>query len=469
MDLLEQINDANSVTMQGSVVETAGLMATVADFPAPVGALVEFITNDPHASRRQPLYGEVVGFRGQLTMVSPYGNLTGIQQGHRIKLVRSKQTLAVGDELLGRVLNAQGRTIDGKPRPSLRDRTSLEGSAPNPLNRPRIDEILTTGVRAIDALLTCGKGQRLGIFAGSGVGKSTMMGMMTRYSSADVIVIGLVGERGREVNEFLQRDLGPEGLRRSVAVVATSDEPPLMRLQAASTATAVAEHFRDQGKNVLLMIDSVTRTALASREIGLAAGEPPTTRGYPPSTFSLLPKLVERAGRNDKGSITAFYSVLVEGDDPNEPIVDTMRGLLDGHLWLNRKIASRGTYPAIDIPQSISRLMTEIVDERHQQSALLIRQLLSALEENEDLISIGAYRPGANKILDAAVALRDDLNKLLRQSTNESLNFKESELAIKSLAEKAANLIALPSNATAPRMPGIAAQPSMPTNTPTIA
>ncbi len=469
MDLLDRINDANTVTMQGSVVETAGLMATVADFPAPVGALVEFIKDDSAKTQRPALLGEVVGFRGRLTMVSPYGNLTGIQRGHRIKLVRSRQNLPVGEELLGRIVNAQGQTIDGKPRPSLRERASLEGTTPNPLSRPPIDEVITTGVRAIDSLLTCGKGQRLGIFAGSGVGKSTMMGMMTRYSSADVIVIGLVGERGREVNEFLQRDLGPEGLRRSVVVVATSDEPPLMRLQAASTATAIAEHFRDQGKNVLLLIDSVTRTALASREIGLAAGEPPTTRGYPPSTYSLLPKLVERAGRNDKGSITAFYSVLVEGDDPNEPIVDTMRGLLDGHMWLSRKIASRGIYPAIDIPQSISRLMTEIAEERHQQSALLIRQLLSALEENEDLISIGAYRPGANKILDAAVAIRDELNQLLRQGISESLKFDESASAVKSLAEKAANLISLPNNASTPRMPGLPTQSNLPTSTPTVA
>lgn len=448
MDLLDQIQNAQPASLSGSVVETAGMMATIADFPAPVGALVEFSSTQAASA---PLLGEVVGFRGRLTMVSPYGNLTGIQRGRRVRMIRSSQTLPVGDSLLGRVVNAMGETIDGRPKPALPHRVGHDNEAPDPFKRPRIDSQLSTGVRAIDGMLNCGKGQRLGIFAGSGVGKSTMLGMMARYSSADVIVIGLVGERGREVNEFIQRDLGPQGLARSVVVVATSNEPPLMRLQAASTATSIAEHFRDAGKEVLLMIDSVTRTALASRELGLAAGEPPTTRGFPPSTFALLPRLVERAGKTERGSITAFYSVLVEGDDPNEPIADTMRGLLDGHVWLSRKIAARGVYPAIDITQSLSRLMSEIASTEHQEAALLIRQLISALEENEDLISIGAYRAGSNRMVDVAIALRDDIKKFLGQSMKEVATSEESIAALIGLANRAKALTAAAASHAAPQ------------------
>ena len=265
-----------------------------------------------------------------------------MRRGNRVRLVRTTRWLRVGPELLGRVIDAEGHAIDGRPQPALGDRTSLHRTPPDPCSRPRIDEPLATGVRAIDGLLTCGKGQRMGIFSGSGVGKSVLLGMMARYTAADVIVIALIGERGREVNQFIERDLGPAGLAKSVVVVATSNQPALVRTQAASTATAIAEYFRDQGKDVLLLMDSLTRFALAQREIGLAAGEPPTTRGFTPSVFALLPKLVERAGRSPRGSITAFYSVLVEADDPNEPISDAVRGLLDGHTWLSRKLSSRG-------------------------------------------------------------------------------------------------------------------------------
>ena len=293
-------------------------------------------------------------------------------------------------------------------------------------------------MRAIDGLLTCGLGQRIGIFSGSGVGKSVTLGMMARYTSADVSVIALIGERGREVNEFIERDLGPEGLARSVVVVATSDEPALLRVQAAMTATAVAEYFRDQGKNVLLIMDSLTRFAMAQREIGLAAGEPPTTRGYPPSVFALLPKLVERAGRASRGSITAFYSVLVEGDDTNEPVSDTVRGLLDGHVILSRRLAAQAHYPAIDVLESISRLFTDITSAEQQQAAQTIRELLAAYREHEDLISIGAYRRGANPTVDAAIAMRDEINRFLRQAVADSSSVESARTQLVALAQRCA-------------------------------
>jgi flagellum-specific ATP synthase len=302
------------------------------------------------------------------------------------------------------------------------------------MERPRIREPLATGVRAIDGLLTCGRGQRLGIFSGSGVGKSVLLGMMTRNTDADVIVTGLVGERGREVNDFLERDLGPQGRARSVVVVATSNEPALTRVQAAITATAVAEYFRDQGKNVLLLMDSVTRYAMALREIGLAAGEPPTTRGYPPSMFATLPRLVERAGQTQLGSITAFYTVLVEGDDETEPVADTVRGLLDGHVWLSRKLAGRGHYPAIDVLLSISRLMNDIVAPKHQAAAMTVRQLLSAYVEHEDLISIGAYRKGTQRSVDVAIEMREAIEEFLRQPVIEAAAFKASADRLTTLA-----------------------------------
>jgi len=283
-------------------------------------------------------------------------------------------------------------------------------------------------------MLTCGRGQRLGIFSGSGVGKSVLLGMMSRHADADVIVIGLIGERGREVQDFIERDLGPEGLARSTVVVATSNEPALVRVQAAFTATTIAEYFRDQGRNVLLLMDSVTRFAMAQREIGLAAGEPPTTRGYPPSMFAMLPKLVERAGRSRLGSITAYYSVLVEGDDDSEPVADTMRGLLDGHVWLSRKLAARGHYPAIDILQSISRLMKEVASDEHLAAAQVVRKLLAVHDEHEDILSIGAYRRGGNPTLDVAVEMRDAINGLLQQGIDEVLPIDQVVAQITELA-----------------------------------
>ncbi|HOM15816.1 MAG TPA: FliI/YscN family ATPase, partial [Thermoguttaceae bacterium] len=364
-ELLEQILPT---ALYGSVVRTVGMTAAAADFPAPVGALAEI-----HRETGPPLLAEVIGFRDQLTLLYPLSRLSGVRRGNQVRLVRTARWLRVGRELLGRVINAHGEAIDGKPQPMLTDRVPFDRKPPEPCSRPRIDAPLATGIRAIDAMLTCGRGQRLGIFSGAGVGKSILLGMMARFTAADVIVIGLIGERGREVKDFIERDLGPQGLAKSVVIVATSNEPAVVRVQAASTATAVAEYFRDQGADVLLLMDSITRFAMAQREIGLAAGEPPTTRGYTPSVFALLPRLVERTGRAPEGSITAFYSVLVEADDPTEPIADAMRGILDGHIWLSRSLASRGHYPAVDVLESLSRLMPEVVPPRHLKAAHTIR------------------------------------------------------------------------------------------------
>jgi len=432
-ELPTYLDGATLTGLTGSVAQTVGLTAAVADFPAPVGALVSI--------KRQAgdsIEGEVIGFRDRQTLVMPLSNLEGIRRGSPVKLIRSTRTIRVGDGLLGRVVDARGQCIDGRPQPMLYDRRSMIGDRISPTQRPPIDIALATGVKAIDGLLTCGRGQRLGIFAGSGVGKSVLLGTMCRYTNADVSVIAMIGERGREVNEFVGRQLGPKGLARSVVIAATSNEPALLRVQAAYVATTIAEYFRDTGKNVLLVMDSVTRFALAQREIGLSAGEPPTTRGFPPSVFALLPKLVERAGRTKTGSITAFYSVLVEGDDENEPIADTMRGLLDGHVWLSRRLAERGHYPAINVLSSISRLMNEVSTPVEQQSARVLRQMLAVLDDNEDLLSIGAYRQGANRELDVAVAMKNELNALLTQQIDEQTSLGEIRAAITQLATKCA-------------------------------
>jgi len=421
MDIGQQLETVIPTAITGSVAAMIGMTASAADFPAPVGALAEI---ERHAE--SPLSAEVIGFRDGLTVLYPFGELAGVRRGNRVRLVHAKRWLRVGEELLGRVIDAHGQAIDGKPQPALPHRTGFTRKPPHPCHRPPIDQPLSTGVRAIDGMLTAGKGQRLGIFAGSGVGKSVTLGMMARYTTADVIVIGLIGERGREVNEFIQRDLGPEGLAKSVVVVATSNEPALVRVHAPSTATAVAEYFRDQGKDVLLLMDSLTRFALAQREIGLAAGEPPTTRGFPPSVFAMLPKLVERAGRSPQGSITAFYAVLVEADDPNEPISDAVRGLLDGHVWLSRSLATKGHYPAIDVLESLSRLMPNVTSEEHRAAAFALRGLLAAYRDHEDLISIGAYRSGSNPRVDAAVELQEPIADYLRQRVEEPSNIDNS-------------------------------------------
>ncbi len=435
-ELPKYMEGATLAGLTGSVMQTVGLTAAIADFPAPVGSLVSIQRQAGGA-----IEAEVVGFRDKQTLVMPLSNLDGIRRGSQVKLLRSTRTIRVGEGLLGRVIDARGRCIDGRPQPMLPGYRSMHGEPIPPTERPPIDAPLATGVKAIDGMLTCGRGQRLGIFAGSGVGKSVLLGMMARYTDADVTVIAMIGERGREVNEFVQRQLGPEGLARSVVIAATSNEPALLRVQAAYVATTIAEYFRDQGKNVLLVMDSVTRFALAQREIGLSSGEPPTTRGYPPSVFALLPKLVERAGRTASGSITAFYSVLVEGDDENEPIADTVRGLLDGHVWLSRRLAERGHYPAINVLSSISRLMNEISSPVQQKAARLLRQMLAALNENEDLLSIGAYRQGNNRELDVAVAMKDSLNGLLQQQVDERVSLDQVRTSVAQLAEKCAQLL----------------------------
>ena len=428
--------------IEGTVVRTSGTIVGVENFSVPLGAVVEIEREAAHS-----VTAEVVAFRDNLTLVYPYQNMAGVRHGNRARLVRTTRTVRVGDELLSRVVDAHGHCIDGKPQPVLSASVPIDRRPPRPTERPRIDEPLSTGIRAMDAMLTCGKGQRMGIFAGSGVGKSVMLGMMARNTSADVIVVALIGERGREVNEFIERDLGPEGLAKSVLVVATSDEPALSRVRAAFTATALAEYFRDQGRDVMLLMDSITRFAMAQREIGLAVGEPPTTRGYPPSVFSLLPRLVERAGRTTKGSITAFYSVLVEGDDANEPISDAVRGLLDGHTWLSRRLASRGHWPAIDVLESISRVMPAVIDEPHQQAAEALRRLLAVHRDHEDLISIGAYRRGANPAVDAAIEMENDINNLLRQSVGETSTVAGAREALLQLHERVAGLQQPPQSA----------------------
>ena len=430
---LSQLDEIQPTALTGSVVGTEGTTAAVGGFPAPVGATVEI-----ERQTGDTIQGEVIGFRDERTLVYPLGDITGLRRGSRVRLVRTSRYLRVGAELLGRVVDARGVPIDGLGKPVLADRSRLLQTPPSAVDRPRIDEPLSTGIRAIDGLLTCGRGQRMGIFSGSGVGKSVLLGMMARYTSADVNVIGLIGERGREVSEFLQRDLGPEGRKRSVVVVATSDQPALLRIQAALTATAIAEYFRDQGRDVLLMMDSLTRFATAQREIGLAAGEPPATRGFPPSVFSMLPKVVERAGRNQHGSITAFYSVLVEGDDTNEPISDAVRGLLDGHTILSRQLASRGHYPAIDVLESISRLMTEITPEEQLAAARAIRELMAVYREHEDLISIGAYRQGSNPKVDLAIAMRDEIEKYLQQSMDHASSVESARGELLQLVQQQA-------------------------------
>lgn len=423
--LLSQVQRANLAGVTGSVVRWEGTVAGVADFPAPVGAQVEVMPGGGAA-----VAGEVVGFRDDLTLIYPWGPLEGVRYGTRVRLVKTTRTVAVGDALLGRVIDARGRAIDGAPTPALGLQAPLERRAPDAVSRPRIDSPLPTGIRAIDGLLTCGLGQRLGIFAGAGVGKSVTLGMLVRNTAADVAVVALIGERGREVNEFLERDLGPAGRARSVVVVATSDEPAPLRVRAALTATAIAEHFRDSGRNVLLLMDSLTRFAHAQREIGLAAGEPPTTRGYPPSVFAQLPKLVERAGRSPHGSITGFYSVLVEGDDPQEPVSDAVRGLLDGHIHLSRKLAAQGHFPAIDVLESISRVMPDIVSREHRLRAARVRELLAAHREHADLISIGAYRSGMNPTVDAALAQLPEIQRFLRQEWSEATPFGQTVEAL---------------------------------------
>lgn len=442
--LQNELSEILSHGITGTVVGSEGIVIAVAGFPVPLGALVQI-----QRAVGAPILGEVVGFRSNATLVFPYQELSGVGHGNRVRLVKSSRQINVTQQLCGRVIDALGNPMDGKGPIPFNRRMPLHCNAPMATQRPRIDKTISTGVRALDGLLTCGRGQRMGVFAGSGVGKSVTMGMMARNTSADINVIALIGERGREVNEFIEESLGAEGLRRSVVVVATSDQPALMRVQAAFVATTIAEFFRDTGKDVLLMMDSLTRFAMAQREIGLAAGEPPTTRGYPPSVFAMLPRLVERAGCNQHGSITAFYTVLVEGDDNNEPISDTVRGLLDGHTFLNRKLAAMGHYPAIDVTISLSRLMSELSTPDHRQAATLMRSLMAVYAENEDLINIGAYRQGSSREVDQAIAARTDINRYLRQAVDERCTVEEARTLLLQFGKK----WSAPQNVIVPAMP----------------
>lgn len=417
----EHLRRIQPVKLSGRVTKIVGLTVSAAGFPAPLGAIARL-----QAERYESVEAEVVGFTGDETLLLPYGELVGVRQGTTVELSCSAQGVRVGEGLLGRIINGRGKFIDGLTPAILPSHVGLQGTTISPMSRPRIDEPLSTGVRAIDGMLTCGKGQRLGIFSGSGVGKSTLLGQIARSTESDVNVVVLIGERGREVREFIERDLGPDGLARSVVVVATGDEPAILRLRAAYVGTAIAEYFRDAGRDVLLVMDSVTRFALAQREIGLASGESPATRGYPPSVFGLLPKLLERSGRTNRGSITGFYTVLVEGDDTNEPITDAVRGILDGHIVLSRKLAHHGHYPAIELLASISRLMTELASDQHRTAAFSLRQILAAHQQAEDLISIGAYQNGSNKAVDLALRFQSQIESFLRQSPTDRSSLAEA-------------------------------------------
>ncbi|MGH9133243.1 MAG: FliI/YscN family ATPase [Ilumatobacteraceae bacterium] len=398
----------------GAVTRVVGLRFDVEGLHLPVGAGVRV------RDAGRELVGQVVGVDGDRMSCMPYGDLLGVRVGARVHVDRHSLTVPVGDAVLGRVLDGMGVPIDDGPPLGTVERVGPDGEPPHPLRRARVDTPLSTGVRAWDTLATLGRGQRVGVFAGSGVGKSTLLGMVARNTSADVNVVALIGERGREVREFIENDLGPEGLARSVIVVSTSDEPALVRLRAAATATRIAEWFRDGGRHVMLMMDSLTRFCMAQREIGLSAGEPPTTRGYPPSVFAMLPGLLERAGTAERGSITGIYTVLVDGDDHNEPIADATRSILDGHVVLSRRLAHAGHYPAIDVLASVSRVASAVTTPEQRLSAADLRALLAAHAEARDLIEIGAYVTGSNPTVDRAVALRPAIDRFLRQAVDET-------------------------------------------------
>ncbi len=389
-----------------------------------VGAMSEPRT--PSASQEKPVLAEVVGFREKHVLLMPIGDMAGIGPGNLVVAADRDLEVGVGQSLLGRVLDGLGRPMDDKGPVEIETYYPVSSMPPNPMTRPRIQQILPLGVKCIDGLLTIGKGQRMGIFAGSGVGKSTLLGMIARNTKADINVIALIGERGREVRDFLERDLGEEGLKRSVVVIATSDQPALIRLKGALVATAIAEYFRDCGKDVLLLMDSLTRFSMAQREIGLAVGEPPVTRGYTPSVYAIMPKLLERSGTSDKGSITGLYSVLVDGDDMNEPITDTARGILDGHIALSRKLAHRNHYPAIDVLSSISRVMNDIVEDGHKEAANELRRNLAVYGDAEDLINVGAYVKGSNPSIDKSIALNEGIKEFLIQGTFERFTCNDS-------------------------------------------
>jgi len=415
----------------GRVSSLTGLTVEVKDFTAPVGARCRIITRSSGS-----IDAELIGFRGDVSVLMPLAEMAGIAGGDKVVCLSARTSIPIGEKLLGRIINGQGDPIDGKGPLLCQRRMGVESQVLKPLERVRIDKPIGTGIRAVDAMMTCGCGQRMGIFSGPGVGKSVLLGMTARYTSADVNVIALVGERGREVREFIEKDLGPEGLAKSVVVISTSEEPAPIRVKAGFVASTIAEYFRDCGKDVLLLMDSITRIAMAQRQIGLAIGEPPATKGYTPSVFALLPRLLERCGRGPVGSITGFFTVLVEGDDLSEPVSDAMRSILDGHLWLSRDLANRGHYPAIDVLESISRVMPEITEDEHIEAARDIIRLTAVYRDIEDLVNIGAYAPGSNAEFDLAVQSRDIINQFLRQRIEEGVSYIDSVGSLKKLAEQ---------------------------------
>lgn len=424
----EQLNKKTFTLKQGKVSQVTGIIINVDGLDAFIGEVCEINIK----SSGKTVLSEVVGFVGDTVQLMPLDELNGIGPGCLVHPTGKTLKVEVSDEMLG-------MTLDGLGRPLTEDKLKnghtyeVHRSSPDPFKRKKINRILPTGIKAVDGLLTVGEGQRMGIFAGSGVGKSTLLGMMARYCEADVIVIGLIGERGREVLEFIEKDLGPEGYAKSVVVCATSDMPPLVRLKGAYVATAIAEYFRDQGKKVVLMMDSVTRVAMAQREIGLATGEPPTTKGYTPSVFTTLPRLLERSGMSQDGSITAFYTVLVEGDDMNEPIADSVRGILDGHIILSRKIASENHYPAIDVQNSLSRLMKELVSDQQDELAGKVRENMATYAESKDLIDVGAYQRGSNSLVDEAIRLNRPIKSFLQQRVEEHYTLDQTLVELQSV------------------------------------
>ena len=419
--MTRQVYNAEPYSLTGKIENIVGMSIEASGGRAAVGDICRIYNGDSGGQ----ITAEVVGFKNDHILLMPYSDMSGISAGNFVRNTGAQLTLQVGEFLRGRIINALGQPIDGKGPFEGGTPYCVGGNYINPLQRPPIRERIQFGVKAIDGLITIGKGQRIGIFAGSGVGKSTLMGMIAKNVTADINVIALVGERGREVLEFVEKDLGPEGMKRSILVVATSDQPAMLRMKCPSVATGIAEFFRDQGYDVLLMMDSLTRFAMAQREIGLAIGEPPVARGYTPSMYAEMPKLLERSGNFSRGSITGVYTVLVEGDDTNEPIADTVRGILDGHIVLSRQLANSNHYPAIDVSASISRLMVEIVPPEHRQLASRIRDIMSVYEKNADLVAIGAYKPGSNRKLDFAMSKIDAVNGFLTQDVNEAFSYEQ--------------------------------------------
>lgn len=416
------IKEANSMREIGKVTEIIGLVIEADGPQASIGDLCYIYSKYDS----EPIWAEVVGFRTPKILLMPLGSMEGLQPGAIVVNTGSAMKIKVGEQLLGRVLDGLGRPIDNLGEVNSQNLYSTHAEAINPLKRRRISEPLSLGIKSIDGFVTVGKGQRLGIFAGSGVGKSTTLAMMAKNTSADMNVIALIGERGREVREFIEKTLGEEGMKRSVVIAATSEQPSLVKIKAAYVATSIAEYFRDKGRDVLFMLDSITRISMAQREVGLAIGEPPATRGYTPSVYAQMPKLMERAGSNEFGTMTGLYTVLVEGDDFNEPISDTARSILDGHLVLSRDLAHKNHYPAVDILQSISRVMPDVTSEEHRSAAGKIRNLLAVYKKNEDLINIGAYVKGSDTTCDLAIAMMDRINNFLRQKTSDKFDYEQT-------------------------------------------